>query len=598
MRLSLRYQLLLISSLTLVVYYPVIFSGFNPVDDQKLIDSLINTSGFNIKELFLPGGGYYYRPLLMLSFFVDNFLWDMSTSFMHLENILLHLFNGLLVFFLSRRLFDFFGKESRYYPLIASLLFVLHPVNTESVSWLSGRTDILALFFVLLSFLCLVQSIKKQSIFIMLVALVVFFLGCLAKESALFYYAGALALVYALHFNDRRGTFLNHAYACLPSWMLWSCVVAAYLFFRRFALASGDSGISHVVKTVTGNEALGATAVDHFDQVRIAFKVMGFYLKKIIVPWPLNFAIINVSDMYVLLGCLLLLLIVWLLYRTVRQGSVSAALLLGSIGMASSALLVALGNMAWTPIAERYLYMSSASFCAALPLALGLNLRWRYQKSSLSAFAVICLLLVFAGTTLHRAYIWSDPVRFLEDTIEKSPEFIPAYNDLAALYYAKGEHDKAMNIYAWAADKVGEKEYVHVDVNVAYFLAEEGNYSAARKILHKRLENSGKQYALVAQTLIVVNLKAIADGVDETPIIDIKKENVELLESLVKGSSDPFLRYRLGKAYLALDDFAKASENFDYAYRHAPDDSHYKEPARILAVKSKERASEHLPENP
>ena len=86
MQLSNRFKVLFILFVVLGVYYPVIFAGTNSIDDHRMIMQLEELERVDWKGLFLPSGGYYYRPLLMLSFIADKFLWGLTPSFMHLEN--------------------------------------------------------------------------------------------------------------------------------------------------------------------------------------------------------------------------------------------------------------------------------------------------------------------------------------------------------------------------------------------------------------------------------------------------------------------------------------------------------------------------------
>jgi hypothetical protein len=88
----------------------------------------------------------FYRPVVTLSFFVDWFVWGDDASGFHATNLLLHLLNVLLVF----SCFSAFGSPGG--ALVAGALFAVHPVHTESVTWISGRTDLFASLFVLGAF--------------------------------------------------------------------------------------------------------------------------------------------------------------------------------------------------------------------------------------------------------------------------------------------------------------------------------------------------------------------------------------------------------------------------------------------------------------
>ncbi len=88
----------------------------------------------------------YYRPIVTLSYFVDYALWGEDPAGYHATNIFLHMANVLLVFGIGCILL-----RSREAAFVAAAVFAVHPVHTESVTWISGRTDLLASVFVLAS---------------------------------------------------------------------------------------------------------------------------------------------------------------------------------------------------------------------------------------------------------------------------------------------------------------------------------------------------------------------------------------------------------------------------------------------------------------
>ncbi len=107
--LSDRYKILFIIFISLGVYYPSIFGQVNTVDDHMMITNLLNTYHVDWKGIFFPGNPiYYYRPLLALTFLFDRFVFDCSASFMHLNNMLIHTANGVLIFFIVKELLRIF----------------------------------------------------------------------------------------------------------------------------------------------------------------------------------------------------------------------------------------------------------------------------------------------------------------------------------------------------------------------------------------------------------------------------------------------------------------------------------------------------------
>jgi len=201
------YAVLFLCFVTLGIYYPSIFSGASTIDDPQILTAYFNADRIDLKSLFLPGGsGYYYRPLLGLTFHLDNLFWSMRESFMHLENILFHTVNVMLVYFIAIKAANSYSLENKVLPLCAALLFAVHPINTESVNWISGRTDLIAGLFILLAILLLFSALQRENILIGTAAAVAFLLSCFAKEVAIFALPGLLFLVVCY---DQQGALLE-----------------------------------------------------------------------------------------------------------------------------------------------------------------------------------------------------------------------------------------------------------------------------------------------------------------------------------------------------------------------------------------------------
>lgn len=94
------------------------------------------------------GGSFYYRPVVSISYWVDHALWGTSPFGYHLRNVALHAASSVLVLLLAAR-----WLSSRPAALAVAALFAVHPVHTQSVTWIAGRTDLLAALFCLLALL-------------------------------------------------------------------------------------------------------------------------------------------------------------------------------------------------------------------------------------------------------------------------------------------------------------------------------------------------------------------------------------------------------------------------------------------------------------
>jgi hypothetical protein len=178
-RLRDTYKIFFIIFVVFGLYYPSLFSQFNSIDDARIIGYLDDTR-FSFLDVILPGRSHYYRPVIWLTFFFDKWAWGLEPGFMHLENVVIHAVNAVMVFLLAGRLA---GDDERHLelPLLSALLFAVHPINTEAVCWVAGRTDPLATSFILAA-ACLLATYRGKPLDLFIPAGLIF-LGCMVKRS-------------------------------------------------------------------------------------------------------------------------------------------------------------------------------------------------------------------------------------------------------------------------------------------------------------------------------------------------------------------------------------------------------------------------------
>jgi len=136
----------LLTGAALLAYWPALTGGFLWDDDTLLTDSTLVKAPDGLYRMWFTTEPLDYWPLTNTSFWLEWRLWGMRSSGYHTTNLLLHLVSGLLVWAILRRLSIRGG-------LLAAALFVLHPVNVESVAWIAQRKNTLSMVFFLLSIL-------------------------------------------------------------------------------------------------------------------------------------------------------------------------------------------------------------------------------------------------------------------------------------------------------------------------------------------------------------------------------------------------------------------------------------------------------------
>ncbi|MCX7958464.1 MAG: hypothetical protein N3B13_05390, partial [Deltaproteobacteria bacterium] len=129
-----------------------------------------------------------FRPVLFFTFAFNYYLSGLNPISYHLFNIIFHIINIILVFFISRRLIlNFEGEEESFRgAFITSMFFAVHPIGTEAVTYISSRSSVLATFFFFAAFYTYLHIYsadnKTKKYLFYLLMIILFFLGLGSKE--------------------------------------------------------------------------------------------------------------------------------------------------------------------------------------------------------------------------------------------------------------------------------------------------------------------------------------------------------------------------------------------------------------------------------
>lgn len=581
MKLKPGYQLLLLLCATLSIYYPAIFIPFNSLDDQALVNHLLNQEGFSLARHFAPGGLYdYYRPLLTLTFEIDKHVGGLQEPFMHLVNVLTHALNVALLWLLARAFGRLVGNGSELLPFVAALLFALHPLNSEAVNWIMGRADLLAGTFVFAASYALLRYLAGGAFIWGILSAVALLGGALCKETALFLLPAACFLLICRPPKGRL--FPPQRWSLIG---LYGVAVTAYFLLRREAFQV-DRGLGHTAQLAASAVGLAPSpgaapatpaATDFFpwlDAVRVALKASGFYAVKLFQPLPLNFAIHRVDPFYLLPGIVLAALLLFLFWRR----RVQEWPFLASASIAVSALFVLFTGLAWTPIAERYMYIPCGPFVVGMAYLVdnvSREARWR----PLLPLFVLLLLGVSAWATVTRTLVWQDNLTLYEDTVRKSPDFPPARNQLAFALREHGRNEEALTILG---DNVVSDVSAAV-LNRASAYWETGNYNAARRELLNLLQKHKDLELKILDALVGITMVQAQKTEDERLKRGYYEDILLWLKRMYVRWPNGFVTYRIGRVYLLMEDREQAQRAFADAAAQLPPESMYKEPAAKLA---------------
>src|SRR5258705_13284839 len=170
-----------LAAVTIFAYRPAWHGGFLWDDDDYIIkNELLTVSDGWQRIWFSLDSPSQYFPLTYTTFRIEHALWGLNTTGYHWVNLLLHVANALLVWAVLARL----GVPGAW---LAAAIFALHPVQVESVAWITERKNVLMGFFFLLTLVAWIEFLDQQTTRrwrLYLLALVLYALALLSKTTA------------------------------------------------------------------------------------------------------------------------------------------------------------------------------------------------------------------------------------------------------------------------------------------------------------------------------------------------------------------------------------------------------------------------------
>lgn len=413
--------------ITFIVYIPTFKNEITNWDDDKYIieNPLIEKlDSETISKMFFTGTGdelYWmgnYHPLTMLSLNVNYQMLSgddvdeegkVTNPFIfQLTNILLHLINTLLVFFVMLILFRNFNIA-----IITSLFFGISTLHVESVAWISERKDVLYTAFFLLSLLFYAKYTEKYQIKNIVLSFIFFLLSSLAKGQAV---SLAVTLVAVDYLRNRK---LLDVKLILEKSLFF--IVA--LLFGLIAIKAQKHGMA-------------MQDIQHYGFLkRILIAGWGFtmYILKLIVPFNLS-AIYPYPDIinrtiptYFVLGLIPSALVAYLIiYYFKKSREITFALAFYVINIALLLQIIPVGSAI---MADRYAYIPSIGLFLLSGIVYQKTLIQKPQLKNLMLIVLVCLSVFWCYTTFERTKVWKDSMTLWNDVVEKQPKAVVAWNN-------------------------------------------------------------------------------------------------------------------------------------------------------------------------
>jgi tetratricopeptide (TPR) repeat protein len=439
----------LLGLVTLVVYSGSLSFDFVWDDWPQIVNSPIIRTWSNLPRAFGSDLWYhvarhqvYYRPLFVAWSMLNYTLFGLRPWGWHLGAVLLHVGAVVAVFWFVRRL----GLEY-WTAALAALIFALHPVHIEPVTWISAASDTMVTMFAALAFAAFLngrdaehnpqqnpEKRKRTAWWIASLAL----LACalLTKEMAVMF--SALVAIYAwLHPAQKNASLGQRALGTVMETAPYAAVTLAYALLRKHALlhATGQFDPNHGMVDVA--RTLPLVLFIYLRQLLVPMGITGLYY----TPYVTGAILTQVVAPVAVLAAALVGL--WYWNRREGNSTVAFAGLWLLVGLAPALYLRNFGNGDF--VRDRYMYLPSIGFAILAAMALRrLPSIKRWSAHAVQGCAVLVLCVGYVGASIAQQVYWGNDLLLLVRGQSLYPGNPYAVAGLAKEYSQRGAHDRAI----------------------------------------------------------------------------------------------------------------------------------------------------------
>ena len=373
----------------------------------------------------------FQRPLLMFSYWLNYQAGGTDPHTYHTTNVLLHYFVAIVVMLIAARLLAWTGVAGRMrtaLAVFAGALFLLHPLQTESVAYVASRSEVLSVLFYYSAFAVFIYSNRDSMSWLRAIAVVVLFGAAAAtKEHTL----TLPALILLTDFYWRRGGLKKNG--VLYALLALVCVAGAAVVWKVLLSAN-----------TAGFRMKDLSPVSYF---YTQCRVIWVYLRMFFLPYgqnidpdvPVSTGLFDFGAIYGLVALIALVAVAWI-YRK-RWPLASFGIFVFLLLLAPTSSVIPIRDV----LAERRVYLP---FIGLILIALEFLRRLKFQQAVTVGAVVLAISTVL---TYQRSDVWSTPLTLWQDSVAKSPAKVRPRFQLAFAQFQLGDCAAAAGNYDAAA---------------------------------------------------------------------------------------------------------------------------------------------------
>jgi protein O-mannosyl-transferase len=571
--------------------------GYTPLQELSSIPKF-----FTAEEGFHQVIGRYYRPVVSTTYAVDFAIWGLKPSGFHLTNILIHTVTTLLLLSILLKLFGEYeyGQISSF---IGALIFAVHPIHTEAVSWVSGRTDSLVTLFLFLSLLFYIKYRESENNKYLFVSLSAYALALLSKEMAVTF----PVIIFLFDFIYRKKD-IEWIKKNILSYVYFAGLTIVFVMIRFYVLRDVVDRTNYLYFSGKDGMTVFYTMIQ---TIPVYFRLL-FYPVNLLYHYngvmPDSSSITDIRTLLSLIFLVVLTFVAVITYK--NQNVISFSIIFFQISLLPVMNIVPTMNF----MAERFLYITSflISLLTAYYFSKYINGKNRKLFFVLSAAVIFIfgyltfqrnadwrtndtlystaegrdgsVLLVNAGNIYANKQNYSEAEKRYKRAIEIRDNSVLAHHNLGLIYLIRGSLDSAeMQIEkGLAIDSLAPDGYLQL----ANIYQQQGRISEAIAILEK-LQMISPNYRNSADLLANIKMRIKSDQTGPGKEGEVKPNNsflenrslqyyktqqfelaIKDLEELIRINPDLSSGYynNIALCYEGMKQTAKAKEFYQKAF--------------------------------
>jgi len=480
---------LMLIILTLGVYWSVQNYEFTNFDDPTYITQNSHIqSGIALEGIRWAFSTKYFglwNPLVWISFMFDYQLFGFNAGGYHWTNVIIHIFNTVLLFFLFRNLTGAVWRSA-----FVAALFAIHPINVESVAWIAERKNVLSTFFWMLTMLFYVWYVNKPNWKRYLPVFISFALGLMSKPMVVTLPCVLLLLDYwplsrtAINTQNETDIQVN---------LKKGKEKLSFLILEKVPLFILSAISIHITIRLPQLNQLtqltqSARTIDSFFIQRINNAIFSYamYLKKLF--WPMDLSIsylyLSIPVGQIFLSAVLLIIITILVCKYFKKYPYLPVGWFWYLGTLIP--VIGIFQIGEHTMADRYAYVTF--------IGLFIIIAWGAEQISsknillkkLFIFASVLIIILMAVAAYNQIKLWTNSRTLFEDALKKDPNNYVAYAIIGQEMANNGENEKALHYYDMAL-KLAPRFYAAYG-NKGIVLLKMGKRSEALKIFEKAMQ--------------------------------------------------------------------------------------------------------------